>query len=333
MIFRRLFTPLHLVLGLVLIALIVADLALAPDRTRREESGVLFAGLDPAEVVRVEIQEPGQRLVLERTSSGWQLDRPAGFPAEARAVSDWLGALSRVLEADRVGRLDTAAEVFGFGGDEEGALVTVTGPRGGRLAVYREGSKPVAARAGSGRLGVHLVPEGSQDVYRATGVPTVRASGERFWNPRLFELAADDVRRLELAFQGRALRLERGPDSGSGGAWDFQTESGPRPAPGLLVAELLAGSQALVLDEVREAEPGDFALFDPPFARWSVESERAGPLELIVGAEAGEGRRYVQRSDWDGKFVAELSAALLDELFGPGGSADRLFLRAEQAGR
>ncbi len=330
---RNLFTGVHLVLGLVLIALVAADLALAPDRTRREESGVLFPGLDLADAVRIEIQEPGQRLVLERSSTGWRLDQPAGFPVEVRAVTDWLGALSRVLEADRVGRLDTAAEVFGFEGEEQGARVTVTGSRGGRLAVYREGSKPVAARAGSGRLGVHLVPEGSQDVYRATGVPTVRARGERFWNPRLFELAADDVRRLELAFQDRVVRLERGSGPGSGDGWDFQTGAGPKEAPGLLVAELLAGSQALVLDAVRAAEAGDFALFDPPFARWSVESELAGPYELIVGAEAGEGRRFVQRSDWDGKFVAELSAGLLDELFGPGGSADRLFLRADQAGR
>lgn len=310
-------TRTHLVLIGVLLALVGAELALAPDRARREDSGVLFPRLETAAAQRVEVEQGEVTLVLERGADGWLLDRPEGFAAESRAVTEWLGGLTRVLEADRVGRLDTGAEAFGFE-TNGGALVRVFGVRGELLAAYREGTRPVAARAGTGRLGVHLNPLGSQDVYRASGVAPVEARAERFWNPRLFEVPADDVRLVELALGDRRAVLERGEDGG----WLLREEGGRREAPGLLVAELLTSARALYLTDVTATGPDDDA--EEIFAELRVELEEGRRQTLRIGPPSAEGIHGARRSDWGGRYRAELPASAVADAFGERGAAGRL---------
>lgn len=323
-------TRTHLILLAVLLALIATDLALTPGRVRREESGLLFADLEVSAAQRVQIEEAGKRLVLERAGDGWQVDQPPGFPAEGRAMTDWIGALTRLVEVDRVGRTDTASEAFGFADAAESDVrVSVFGSEGRLLAAYRQGSVPVAARAGSGRLGVYLAPEGSSDIYRAAGVPPVHPEGQRFWDPRLFKVGADRVRLLELESQGNAARVQRD----TGGVYRFVAEERPQEAPGLLVAEVLAVAQSLVLEDVRAYGAGDADGFVEPFARWRVESEDEQPFELVVGALVGDDRRLVRLSAWDGRFVGEIRTAILDEAFAPGSAIQRLFARALEAER
>lgn len=257
----------------------------------RGSSRLSLAAVDPESVDRLTVVDGTQRVELERQDRAW---RVAGSGALADGV-----ALTRALEGLR--SVDTSEVVStslerhaAFGVDTETGL-TVTAVAGSRtladvvLGTTESGGSYVRA---VGRDTVFAVPRSLRNLF-----PSDPA---RWARTRAFEIALEEVRRVEVSLAGEPAWAIVPTDDDQ--AWRLEDPS--LLPPGFRFDGRAARSLATTLVNVRAKEvvaspPEDSALgLDGDHDRLTLVTD-SGPFTLHLGAASAAGEVYARVDGWE----------------------------------
>ncbi len=287
----------------------------------------LFADFDPGEVRRVEIEQPldGEEvalLELQRDERGWILPQLGGARAYGWSVDALLSGLRGVRDADRVSERSESWALYGVGA--AGVRVRVVGSGGVALVSFVQWR--ALTQDGSASLGTFLRPRGGVEsgeeatdgVYRAGGLAPLSAQPGDWLDTRVFPVAAELVRELELVGPDGTLErlLKTGDEWGVdvGGPEPVELRS---PVAGALVGELVAMHFLEPLTETA-AEPT---------ALWRLRAVADGATEFVV-AEQIDADRLLLRDDGTGSQAVLISEAWARELMR---ACERLQTAAQRA--
>ncbi|MBI1380971.1 MAG: hypothetical protein GC161_07785 [Planctomycetaceae bacterium] len=300
----------QIVLALVLVAVALADWALAPRAPLARGGGApLFSGFD-AELVRgARLRGPtGDTLRLARDAEGrWTLTDHHEYPAAGHDLEQALLHVARLGAAERVAT--DGGEALGF--EEQAVGVEFEGGGGETLLAFdllpAVRAAGAAAAAGAGAPGTYLRAQGSMDVYRAPLVPPLSAEPERHWNlivARLFDAPEDGPERIAVAFDGKpALELVR--EGGAGGTW-FALEPRDARAQAIAVERLVATASRLVADRLVAGEPAPEHGLEQPAMELVLTYGDKRTLRLRFAPTADQGY-HLSSPDWRRPWVLRLA--------------------------
>lgn len=314
----------QIVLALVLVAVALADWALAPRAPLARGGGaLLFPGFD-AELVRgAQLRGPaGDTLRLARDAEGrWTLTDHHEYPAAGHDLEQTLLHVARLGAAERVAT--DGGEALGFA-DQSVGVELVDG--GGETlvafdllpAVRAAGAAGAVGAGGAGAPGTYLRVQGSMDVHRAPLVPPLGAEPERHWNlivARLFDAPEGGPERIAVAFDGKpALELVR--EGGAGGTW-FALAPRDARAQGIAVERLVATVSRLVADRLVAGEPAPEHGLQEPAMELVLTYAGKQTLRLRFRSTADQGY-HLSSPDWRRPWVLRLSpgtvAPLIDAI-------------------
>ena len=300
----------QIVLVLVLVAVALADWALAPRAPLARGGGApLFPEFD-AELVRgAQLRGPaGDLLRLARDNEGrWTLTDHYEYPAAGHDLEQTLLHVARLGAAERVATDGGAA--LGF--EDQAVGVELVGGGGETLIAFDVLPAARAAgavgAAGAGAPGTYLRVQGSADVHRAPLVPPLGTEPERHWNlivARLFEAPEGGPERIAVAFDGKpALELVR--EGGAGGTW-FALAPRDARAQGIAVERLVATAARLVADRLVAGEPAPEHGLQEPAMELVLTYAGKQTLRLRFARTADQGY-HLSSPDWRRPWVLRLA--------------------------
>lgn len=172
--------------------------------TRAAPNGVaLFEALrtGPPEISRIEVQQSGTTLTLERKGDDWLLNDSGGFPAAPEKVRSFLISLT---EADLVEAKTNRKDLYPLLAlenpeDENVAsrLVRIIDAKGDAIAEAIIGKKRVDA-FGSGKAGTYVRRPGQAQSWLVDTEIDAGTSLRDWVKPRLFETRRRDIKRLSV---------------------------------------------------------------------------------------------------------------------------------------
>jgi hypothetical protein len=246
------------------------------------------------DVRRVEIEHGGQTIQLVRADGKWHLDGPAKHEAETGPVSELLDKLAALQAKDKEVLDKVDAKEIGL--EPAHALVKLSLEEGKekkkRELVFRLGTKAKEADKLYVRVdGTPRVNQVNADLLKLVDRPALA-----YRSRRLLDVAATDVKRLDLKRPGDSFALER-----DGGAWKLaepvKADIDAKQATEL--ADDLARLEAveLVADQPKEKDLAEvYGLAPPALSVKLISQDAKKPAQtLSVGKQRPGKQDYFAR--------------------------------------
>ncbi|MFT5197735.1 MAG: hypothetical protein ACI87O_000376 [Planctomycetota bacterium] len=194
-------SPLNLILGVLLLALLALDGITWPRATSLREVLPLFEPWAPEQVATIRIEQgelgkfaEGPDLLVQRDDAGvFRLPAHFGYPARERAVTFLINGLASLTSMDLLSEDPASHETYGLT-DERAVRILFEDAQGKVLADLLQGDKAPGGRA------FYIRRSDSDKVYRAPNFVRESVSGNLLiWiETRWCTLDSDLVQRIEL---------------------------------------------------------------------------------------------------------------------------------------
>lgn len=275
--------------------------------TAEREAKRLYA-VKREEIQSIEISPRDQKPVLLERKEQWRIVQPAALEVETASLDSLLAALSDLSSEARVG--DAVQDLKPYGLDTPGLKIRFhAGNHWHDLAI---GDKNPVTRGYYTQVGpgaVYLINESNWSVLNK-GLNELRRRA-------LFSFQPDDVRALELAWDGGApVRVRRTDEAG--GAWQSPDEPllkiKPSKVDNVLQQVQFLRAQSF-LDDQAEAETLARHGLQPPHVSIRIELEGERTVALSLGRQPSEGKQNrvtAMSSDLGG--VVEVESNILKDI-------------------
>jgi hypothetical protein len=266
-------------IALALVAALIVWGALALyGRSRRDDAGGLtLPRVVAGEVSEIAFRKAGDTLVLARQSGAWTVN---GFPASARTVQTFLGALTdSTVRSELVAQSRASHQRLG--------VDSVTGKR---LTISAAGKAALDlwfGNRGPDFEGFYVRPEGSDIVYLLRGqFAELTVQGVPEWRDKeIAAVVADSVGQVEVARGGKKWSLVR-----NGTAWKFTGGA----ADSTKVARFLLQFTGLRAAGFPEPQELDSIHFERPDRRLTLRSPSGRNLLALVFDSTHAGSFWVR---------------------------------------
>jgi Domain of unknown function (DUF4340) len=285
-----------------LLGLWVADYSRVPTRAQRDHMSnrVLTALVEtkPDDLLKIEILGGDEPIVFERDGNRWQMTSPMNVAADPSKVETLAYNLKELTRRPESATLDPDLTRYGLDHPER-TLKLWGAATDAPLATLEVG------RASLDRRYVRAVGSEGVEVVDAKGLdPLIKLPAVRWRDHELFRVPSFEVDSVNIASQGRALKLKR-----SRGAWHviepFRLLAAEARVDGL-IADLgslrVMGDDRFVKNDVKPADLDQYGLKTPALTieiNSSRADRRTGPQILEVGkpVEGKDGQVYARRGD------------------------------------
>jgi len=254
----------------------------------KDEARALFPDVEVSDVRFVALETTdGRAARIERRDGGFRLVEPLGSPVDRTTVDGIVGALAEV-KSEAVIDSPQAAEVYGLGDTADRVRF---GTDAGEQVLRLGGKTPVGSNTYAARgdeTTVYTIP-----TYRADAL---RRSLDDLREKRVLRFDREAVTRIELAWPGGGVALDRGEDG-----WRV-TAPLEDAADAETVDSLLSDLSFLRAEGFMDAPPADpeLGLDSPAFeAKLSAKGADGTPraFDLRVGKEVDHGQRVARGSE------------------------------------
>jgi hypothetical protein len=256
-------------------------------RTPRTPSPVSF----PDNPVRVEIQRPDSRIVLEKKDDAWHVREPVDFPADKDAVNGLVESLRTLSVGDRLTQRPEKHAAFEVT-ESSGIRVQVTGAKTGPVGL-------IVGKMASDYTHVYVRRPETPDVYLASGLrrSDLEKPVTQWRDRRVASLGAAEVIGLEVRRKKDAFVLQKSSET-----WTING----KPADNQRVDPVISQLRTLSADEfVDPPASQDLKAWglEPPSEALVIRLAQGDPQELRLGKKDPKSERViVQRAGEDTLF-------------------------------
>jgi LysM repeat protein len=182
-----------------------------------DKTPVAFS-VDSASVVKLSIERPGRRLVIENVGGRWTITSHGNLIADPARVMEVVGGLSRFKSGSLVSSNPAKQPVFQV--DSSGSLVTLTERSGAKRSI-------IIGKMGPSFSEVYFRMPGASNVYLGNGVTTWSLEREvKDWRDRtIFAAPAEAVTGLSISSGGRSRDFRKDSAGWKSGPEEVPTET------------------------------------------------------------------------------------------------------------
>ena len=284
-------TPINKILaGVLALQVVLAAITWIP-RGGDASEPVQFVSSDTDSITRITIvgrtspeeeAEPDQ-VTLTRSDGGWAIEDLGGYPADTTKVDELFENLTALVGRSPTGTTPASHYPLQVADDAFTRKVTL-------MAGDEEQTLYLGAASGSG---MHVREASNDEVFTTRGVSawSIADQNRRYYDTKYLEHGADDIDSFRVRnAQGdhTFIRVD--------GEWQIEGTEG---SAGLEISEVASLVRTLMNVRIhepvsKEIEP-QHGLDGRVRVEWSVtENETTTPHGYTVGAEASDGKRYVQ---------------------------------------
>ncbi|MFZ5480431.1 MAG: DUF4340 domain-containing protein [Myxococcota bacterium] len=290
-------TPTPKTLALLALTLVLAAFTAVGARVETVESLPSLGVVAPADVARLQISTPIQKMTIERVSAEperWRIVTPLDFPADAAQVRSVLRTLGEGIPMEA---LVDEGNHEDYGVDDQNGLLVELFAAGAEVPAVAV----VVGKSAAGPSSFVRIP-GSEVVYRADvgGRGRYERPAADWRDKTAIELDRADVVALTLVRGDETLRFVRGPSTGVDK--DGNPTPGPWTSPDAPFPVDDDGTESVVrvLSRIRAGEihnPDYEAGFDAPRARAVLELRDGATHTVVLGGREADGASFVKVDD------------------------------------
>lgn len=277
-------TILLLALLIVLGAIVLLVLPSDEERMTSETKTPVTFTVDSASVIRVSVERPSKKLVIENVGGRWTITSDGNLPADPARVTELIGGLSRFKTGSLVSTNPAKQGLFQV--DSAGSLVTLTERSGAARSI-------LIGKMGPSFSEVYFRLPGSSDVYLGSGVTTWSLDRDvKEWRDRtIFSSPAEGITAVTLASGGKTREFRKDSTGWKSGGDAVPTEtinpiltalSSLRAEDFIDSAVQLSGTPSRIAVSGAVSATMDFYRLGSDTSRYAVQTS-ASPQKFIVG--------------------------------------------------